>query len=77
MEREWLVTIPQLDESDVTFLDFCSEGRRLAAELRAAGADMVVALTHMRSPNDMKLAAEVGGQLGGGGGGLGRGRPTT
>lgn len=56
---QWLLTIPSVEESDIAFLDFCAEGRRLAGQLRAQGADLVVALTHMRTPNDLVLAAEV------------------
>ena len=37
-------------------IDFVDEGRRLALELRAAGAEVVIALTHMRWPNDRRLA---------------------
>ncbi len=60
VEREWLLTIPSLDPNkDITYLDFVEEGRRLAAELHADGVDLVVALTHMRSPNDEALAAQV------------------
>jgi hypothetical protein len=74
---QWLLTIPSIEESDITFLDFCTEGRRLAGELREAGADIVVALTHMRTPNDLVLAAEVpeiqvGGWAGGWVGGVAR-----
>jgi 5'-nucleotidase len=51
-----------VDEDDITYIDFVSEGRRLAAELREGqGVDLVVALTHMREPNDMRLAEEVEG----------------
>lgn len=60
VEREWLLTIPSLEaDKDILFLDFVEEGRKLARELRAQGADIVVALTHMRAPNDHLLAAEV------------------
>lgn len=60
VEREWLLTIPSLDCSkDITFLDYVEEGRRLARELHASGVDLVVALTHMRWPNDDALAAAV------------------
>ena len=40
-------------------IDFADEGRKLARELRADGADVVIALTHMRWPNDRRLAQEV------------------
>lgn len=33
VEREWLLTIPSLEEGDYTYLDFVEEGRQLAREL--------------------------------------------
>ncbi|PSC76623.1 Trifunctional nucleotide phosphoesterase [Micractinium conductrix] len=59
VEREWLLTIPSVEERDIVFLDFCDEGRRLAAQLAAEGAELIVALTHMRTPNDLVLAGAV------------------
>ncbi|KAI3436153.1 hypothetical protein D9Q98_002210 [Chlorella vulgaris] len=59
VEPEWLLTIPSIEESDIKFLDFCKEGRQLAGELAEQGADLIVALTHMRTPNDLLLAAGV------------------
>ena len=48
-----------LDEEDVAFEDFVACGRRLAQQLRSErGCDVVVALTHMRQPNDLRLARE-------------------
>lgn len=32
---QWLLTIPSVEESDITFVDYVEEGRRLAAELAA------------------------------------------
>jgi 2',3'-cyclic-nucleotide 2'-phosphodiesterase (5'-nucleotidase family) len=52
VEEDWLQTIVNLPP--VEFLDFVLEGRRLASELRAQGAQLVVALTHMRMPNAEK-----------------------
>jgi len=59
VEFEWLATLATLDVDDLVYLDFVDEGRRLAALLRAEGCDVVVALTHMRAPNDLLLGAEV------------------
>lgn len=39
------------------FLDPIQVGRDISRELRAAGADLIVALTHMRQPNDDAVAA--------------------
>ena len=44
-EQEWVETLPMIEPEELEYLDFVTEGRRLASELRAAGADVVVALT--------------------------------
>lgn len=59
VEDAWIETLATVDQEQVTFKDFADEGRKLARELRADGADVVIALTHMRWPNDRRLAQEV------------------
>jgi len=59
VEDAWIETLATVDEEQVTYIDFCEEGRKLALQLRADGADAVIALTHMRWPNDRRLAKEV------------------
>jgi len=60
VERDWLLTIPSIEaDKDIVFLDFVEEGRRLAAELKSQGAEIIIALTHMRHPNDVALASQV------------------
>ncbi|GMH44822.1 hypothetical protein BSKO_12774 [Bryopsis sp. KO-2023] len=59
VESEWLTTLTTVEEDDVDFLDFVTEGRRIAQELRKEGAELVIALTHMRAPNDIKLLKNV------------------
>lgn len=59
VEKEWLETLSCVNLSEVSYLDFVEEGRRIAQDLKAQGADVVVALTHMRVPNDKRLAEEV------------------
>jgi 5'-nucleotidase len=69
VESEWLETLPHLSATDVIFTDYVSRGRELAALLREReGVDAVIALTHMRDPNDDRLlleAPELDLQLGG------------
>eukprot|EP00501_MAST-03F_sp_TOSAG23-6_P000933 GSMAST32.ASY1.ANO1.969.1 assembled CDS len=60
VERAWLTKLATVDEADIIFEDFVDCGRRLAEKLRAEGCDLVVALTHMRMPNDERLARETG-----------------
>lgn len=60
VEEEWLATLATLDIDDLTYLDFVSEGKKLAKMLKdKEKCDYVVALTHMRSPNDCRLASNV------------------
>ncbi|XP_041377025.1 mannosylglucosyl-3-phosphoglycerate phosphatase-like [Gigantopelta aegis] len=59
VEEEWIETLATLDPDDVTYIDFVDEGKRLANILRNQGADIVIALTHMRWPNDIHLAESV------------------
>lgn len=40
----------------VTYTDFIRAGNQLAAKLKSDGCEIVIALTHMRTPNDIKLA---------------------
>lgn len=60
VEKEWLMTIPSIDvDEDVVYVDFVTKGQELCNKLKANGCDMIIALTHMRAPNDEKLAAAV------------------
>ncbi|KAL6766462.1 FAP215 [Auxenochlorella protothecoides x Auxenochlorella symbiontica] len=62
VEREWLATLACVDLArDLRFLDPEAAAARLAADLVAAGAELVLALTHMRAARDARLAAAVPG----------------
>ena len=58
VEREWLDTINSLPPN-LTFLAPETVAADLAPQLRAQGADMIIALTHQRQPNDEKLARDL------------------
>lgn len=58
VEREWLDTINSLPPN-LKFLPAAQVVQDLGKELRQQGAEMIVALTHQREPNDIKLAKEV------------------
>jgi 2',3'-cyclic-nucleotide 2'-phosphodiesterase (5'-nucleotidase family) len=64
-EREWLDTVNSLPP-DIIYRSASEVARELVPQLRAEGADIVVAITHMRQPNDNKLAAQLGSEGGGG-----------
>ncbi|KAL5021091.1 hypothetical protein ScPMuIL_000246 [Solemya velum] len=62
VEEEWIDTLATVDPEDVTFTDYVEEGRKLALDLKnkaSLGVDIVIALTHMRWPNDRRLAENV------------------
>ena len=46
--QEWLATLATIEEEDSIYEDFVTCARRLEKELRDAGVDLVVAVTHMR-----------------------------
>lgn len=56
VEREWLDTLATINPDEVTFLDYREAGQKLAHQLRQEGCDYIIALTHMRTPNDIQLA---------------------
>lgn len=59
MEKEWLDTLATVNPDEVTYTDYVSAGSMLAKELKEKGCHCVIALTHMRTPNDTRLAEEV------------------
>eukprot|EP01068_Selenidium_serpulae_P008637 Selendium_serpulae@DN5034_c0_g1_i2.p1 len=59
VEHEWLTTLSELDEDDVIYTDFVEEANRISAILREKDCEIIIALTHMREPNDARLAKEA------------------
>lgn len=60
VEKEWLVTLATINPSEVDYEDFVPCARRLARQLKEQeGVELIVALTHMRVPNDELLAHEA------------------
>lgn len=61
IEEEWLSTLSTLDSNDVIYRDFVERGRELAKWLKGEPhqVDYVIALTHFRTPNDIRLADSV------------------
>jgi 5'-nucleotidase len=59
-EREWLSTINSLPPN-IIYKSASETAKELVPQLRAEGAEMVIAVTHMREPNDNKLAENTDG----------------
>ena len=62
MEKEWLETLATINPEEVTYTDFVTAGDMLSKELKEVkGCEVVIALTHMRTHNDVRLAESVKG----------------
>eukprot|EP01062_Namystynia_karyoxenos_P081643 TRINITY_DN900_c0_g4_i1.p1 TRINITY_DN900_c0_g4~~TRINITY_DN900_c0_g4_i1.p1 ORF type:complete len:1413 (+),score=400.94 TRINITY_DN900_c0_g4_i1:70-4239(+) len=60
VEEDWILTCGQINPEQVRYVDMADAARECSAELRAEGAHCIVALTHMRSHNDERLAMRTG-----------------
>ncbi|KAK4946218.1 hypothetical protein LTR10_014730 [Elasticomyces elasticus] len=58
VEREWLDTINSLPPN-LVYKSVSATAKELVPDLRAQGAEIVIALTHQREPNDNKLAEKI------------------
>ncbi|KAI9683780.1 MAG: hypothetical protein M1822_005970 [Bathelium mastoideum] len=58
VEQEWLETINSLPPN-LIFRSASATAQELIPGLRAQGAEIIIALTHQREPNDNKLAQET------------------
>lgn len=61
-EREWLDTINSLPPN-LIYKSASATAKELVPGLREQGAEIVIALTHQREPNDNKLAENIPGGL--------------
>ena len=60
VEKEWLDTLSTINPEEVTYTDYVDAGTMLARELKKnKNCEIVIALTHMRTPNDVRLAESV------------------
>ena len=60
VEEEWLATLSSINPASIQFEDAHACAQRIINDhLRPAGVDIVIALTHMRYPNDVALAEAV------------------
>lgn len=58
-EKEWVCSLSCVDFDDLIYKSYVEISREISKELREEGADIVIALTHMRWRNDEKLAKKV------------------
>jgi hypothetical protein len=55
VSENWLEGCHMVGSGEVAYEDYIVAARRAATELRAAGAELVIAITHSRLENDYKL----------------------
>ncbi|XP_067851404.1 trifunctional nucleotide phosphoesterase protein YfkN-like isoform X1 [Heptranchias perlo] len=61
VEEEWIDTLPTIDKTSVDFIDYVIVADQLSQDLRAKGAELLIALTHMKWSNDIRLARNTDG----------------
>lgn len=61
-EREWLATINSLPPN-LVYKSASATARELVPKLREQGAEIIICLSHMREPNDNKLAEQTDGLI--------------
>lgn len=61
-EREWLDTINSLPP-DIIYKSASETAKKLIPGLKEQGAEIIIAVSHQREPNDNKLAEKTGGEL--------------
>jgi len=61
VEFEWLETLNMISLDELDYEDYVEVANVLVKELQDDNCDIIIALTHMREPNDIRLAREVDG----------------
>lgn len=61
-EREWLATINSLPPN-LIYKSASATAKELIPKLKADGAEIIICLSHMREPNDVKLAQQTDGLI--------------
>ncbi|XP_038621776.1 mannosylglucosyl-3-phosphoglycerate phosphatase-like isoform X1 [Tachyglossus aculeatus] len=61
VEEDWLDTLATVSKSNLRYQDYVEVANQLCKELKAEGADLVVAITHMKWANDARLAQKAQG----------------
>ncbi|XP_042547049.1 snake venom 5'-nucleotidase-like [Dipodomys spectabilis] len=56
VEEDWLDTLATVNKSNVDYKDYVDVANEIAVELKEEGADLVIAITHMKWGNDTRLA---------------------
>ena len=55
VEFEWLETLNMISLDELDYEDYVEVANVLVKELQDDNCDIIIALTHMREPNDIRL----------------------
>ncbi|CAM2114073.1 mannosylglucosyl-3-phosphoglycerate phosphatase-like [Caretta caretta] len=61
VEEDWLDTLPTINKSNLNYIDYVKAANKISAELKAEGAELMIAMTHMKWINDIRLAQNARG----------------
>ncbi|KAJ6669886.1 hypothetical protein lerEdw1_000435 [Lerista edwardsae] len=56
VEEDWLDTLGTINKSNLNYIDYVKVAKQLCVELKAEGAEFIIAMTHMKWANDTRLA---------------------
>ena len=59
VELDWFYTLSTIEPDEIAYTDYVTAAKELVPQLIEEGCELIVALTHMRVPNDTRLATEV------------------
>lgn len=57
--HDWLETFNTIDIDTIQYIDYCEVANHFAARLREQKCHFIIAITHMRTPDDERLARQV------------------
>ncbi|XP_054842673.1 trifunctional nucleotide phosphoesterase protein YfkN-like [Eublepharis macularius] len=61
VEEDWLDTLATINKSNLNYVDYVKVANELSVELKAKGAEVIIAMTHMKWVNDIRLAQSTEG----------------
>ncbi|XP_014352103.1 trifunctional nucleotide phosphoesterase protein YfkN-like [Latimeria chalumnae] len=56
VEEDWLDTLATVEKLNLNYVDYVVVANQLSEKMRAEGAELIIAMTHMRWSHDMRLA---------------------
>ncbi|XP_077203337.1 snake venom 5'-nucleotidase-like isoform X2 [Paroedura picta] len=61
VEEDWLDTLATINKTNLNYVDYVKVANELSVELKVEGAEVIIAMTHMKWVNDIRLAQNTEG----------------